>query len=127
MTFFDAIDFAADKLLPNLTISKPKDKIVFHPVCSVHKMGSMPKLQLIGKSCAKQTDIPAFAGCCGMSGDKGFFYPELTKSATKIEANEVNLTDYDGYYSSSKTCEMAMSDAVGKNYESIWKLLDEVS
>ncbi len=127
MTFFDAIDFAADKLLPNLTISKPKDKIVFHPVCSVHKMGSMPKLQLIGKACAKEADIPAFAGCCGMSGDKGFFYPELTKSATKIEANEVNLTDYDGYYSSSKTCEMAMSEAVGKNYESILKLLDEVS
>ncbi len=127
MTFIDIIDFAADKLLPNLTISKQKDKIVFHPVCSVHKMGSLSKLQLIGKTCAKQADIPAFAGCCGMSGDKGFFYPELTKSATKIEANEVKLSEYDGYYSSSKTCEMALSDAVGKNYQSILKLLDEVT
>ena len=127
MTFFDVIEFAADKLLPNLTISKQKDKIVFHPVCSVHKMGSLSKLQLIGKTCAKQADIPTYAGCCGMSGDKGFFYPELTKSATKIEANEVKLSEYDGYYSSSKTCEMALSDAVGKNYESILKLLDEVT
>lgn len=127
MRFFDTIDFAADTLLPNLTILKQKDKIVFHPVCSVHKMGSMSKLQLIGKACAKQADIPAFAGCCGMSGDKGFLYPELTKAATKIEANEVKLTEYDGYYSSSKTCEMALSDAVGKNYQSILKLLDEVS
>ena len=28
---------------------------------------------------------------------------------------------------SSRTCEMALSEAVGKNYESILKLLDEVS
>ena len=127
MTFLDAIDFAADRLLPLLTISKPKESIVFHPVCSAHKMGALPKLQRIGKACAKRADIPAFAGCCGMGGDKGFYYPELTKAATKTEANEVKQTQYDGYYSTSKTCEMALSEAVGKNYESILKLLDEVS
>jgi D-lactate dehydrogenase len=127
MTFLDAIDFAADRLLPRLTISKPKDKIVFHPVCSVQKMGTLPKLQLIGKACAKQADVPTFAGCCGMAGDRGFYYPELIRAATKIESNEVKQKAYDGYYSSSKTCEMALSEAVGKNYESILKLLDEVS
>jgi D-lactate dehydrogenase len=127
MTFIDVIDFAADILLPRLTISKPKDKIIFHPVCSVHKMGSMNKLYIIGKSCAKVAHLPTFAGCCGMGGDKGFYYPQLTLAATKIEANEVKQTAYDGYYSSSKTCEMALSEAVGKNYESILKLLDTVS
>ncbi len=127
MIFWDVIDFAADKLLPRLTISKPKDKIVFHPVCSIQKMGTLPKLQLIGKACAKQADIPTFAGCCGMAGDRGFYYPELIKAATKIESNEVKQKEYDGYYSTSKTCEMALSGAVGKNYESILKLLDEVS
>lgn len=127
MTFLDVIDFAADMLLPRLNISKPKDKIVFHPVCSVQKMGTLPKLQLIGKACAKQADVPTFAGCCGMAGDRGFYYPELTRAATKIESNEVKQKEYDGYYSTSKTCEMALSEAVGKNYESILKLLDEVS
>ncbi len=127
MTFLDAIDFAADRLLPLLTISKPKESIVFHPVCSAHKMGLLPKLQRIGKACAKQANIPAFAGCCGMGGDKGFYYPELTKAATKTEASEVKQTQYDGYYSTSKTCEMALSEAVGQHYESILKLLDEVS
>jgi D-lactate dehydrogenase len=29
------------------------------------------------------------------------------------------------YYSSAKTCEMAMSEAVKKNYESILYLVDE--
>ena len=127
MTFLDVIDFAADSLLPNLKISKTKDKIVFHPVCSAHKLGSIGKLQIIGKACANQAEIPVFAGCCGMAGDRGFYYPQLTQAATKNEANEVKQTDYDGYYSTSRTCEIALSEAVGENYESILKLLDEVS
>jgi len=125
--FLDSIDFLADYALPNLLIQKPKDKIIFHPVCSVHKMGLMKKLEKIGKACAKQADIPQFAGCCGMAGDRGFFIPEFIKSATKTEANEVRQTQYDGYYSSAKTCEMAMSEAVGQNYVSILFLADEVS
>ncbi|MFC0772406.1 FAD-binding and (Fe-S)-binding domain-containing protein [Terrimonas alba] len=127
MNIIDVIDFAAEKLLPQLTITRPKDKIVFHPVCSVYKIGLLPKLQVIGKACAKQADIPAFTRCCGMAGDKGFYYPQLTASATRIESDEVKQTSYDGYYSSSATCEMALSEAVGKNYESILKLLDEVA
>lgn len=127
MTFLDVIDFAADYLLPNLKISNPKEKIVFHPVCSANKLGLLPKLKAIGKACANQADIPVFAGCCGMAGDRGFYYPQLTQSATKDEANEVKQTSYDGYYSTSKTCEIALSEAVGENYESILKLLDEVS
>ncbi len=127
MTFLDVIDFAADSLLPNLKISKPKEKIVFHPVCSAHKLGSLGKLKTIGKACANRAEIPVFAGCCGMAGDRGFYYPQLTQAATKNEAGEVKQTDYDGYYSTSKTCEIALSEAVGENYESILKLLDEVS
>ncbi len=126
LTFVDVIDFAADMLLPRLTITKPKDKIIFHPVCSVHKMGSLNKLHIIGKACAKISEVPTFVGCCGMGGDKGFYYPQLTLAATRMEANEVKQKEYDGYYSSSKTCEMALSEAVGKNYESILKLLDVV-
>ena len=90
-------------------------------------MGSLNNLHVIGKACANRADIPFFAKCCGMAGDRGFFYPELTASATKPESDEVTQKQYDGYYSSSRTCEMALSDAVGQNYESILQLLDEVS
>jgi D-lactate dehydrogenase len=62
-----------------------------------------------------------------MAGDRGFYFPELTASATRPEADEVKMKQYDGYYSSSTTCEMALSESVGKQYESILKLLDEVS
>ncbi len=127
LKIMDSIDFAADVLLPRLTIKNKKKLIVFHPVCSVSKMGLLPKIQKIGKACADKADIPEFAGCCGMAGDRGFYYPKLTAAATKIEAHEVNQTAYDGYYSSAKPCEMSLSAAVGKSYESVLKLLDDVS
>lgn len=127
MTFEDIIEFVADKLLPRLNITKQKDAIVFHPVCSAFKMGMVAKLQAIGNACSKKADMPYFSQCCGMAGDRGFYFPELTNAATKNEAAEVNQQQYDGYFSSSRTCEMAMSAATGKNYQSVLKLLNEVT
>jgi len=127
LQFMDSIDYAADVLLPRLPIRRPKNQIVFHPVCSVHKMGLLKKLEELGQACAKEAVFPSAAGCCGMAGDRGFYYPGLTQAATAAEATEVNLHQYEGYYSSAKTCEMALSEAVGKNYRSVLALLDEVS
>ncbi|RZJ79413.1 MAG: hypothetical protein EOO20_26890, partial [Chryseobacterium sp.] len=79
----------------------------------------------IANQLANEVMMPLHAGCCGMAGDRGFLFPELTASATFPEANEVKKEKYDGYYSSGKTCEIAMSEAVGKNYESIVYMLDE--
>jgi D-lactate dehydrogenase len=62
-----------------------------------------------------------------MAGDRGFYYPGLTAAATRKEAEEVLAVEYDGYYSSGKTCEMSISKTVAKNYRSILYLLDEVS
>jgi D-lactate dehydrogenase len=127
MQILDIIDYLADSVLPKLKISKPKNKIVFHPVCSSYKMNLLGKMKTIGKACANQADFPVNAGCCGMAGDRGFYYPELTAAATRLEAEEVMRIEYDGYYSSGKTCEMSISKTVAKNYRSILYLLDEVS
>ncbi|MBK8517224.1 MAG: FAD-binding oxidoreductase [Saprospiraceae bacterium] len=127
LKIYDTIDFSSDVLLQKLKIINKKDKIVFHPVCSIYKMGLFSKLEYIGKACATDSEIPAIAGCCGTAGDRGFYIPELPKAATKKEAYEVNKQDYDGYYSTARTCEMSLTEAVGKNYQSIIKLLDEVS
>jgi len=127
LQFMDSIDFAADILLPKLSIAKKKSRIVFHPVCSTYKMNLMGKLKAIGNACAETVEIPYNAGCCGMAGDRGFYYPQLIQAATKAETTEVNAQNYDGYYSSAKTCEMSMSEATGKNYLSILYLLDEAT
>jgi D-lactate dehydrogenase len=127
LKILDVIDFVADMAIPRLRITNRKDKIVFHPVCSVHKMGTMGKLKSIGFACARHAEIPAFAGCCGMAGDRGFYYPGLTAAATKRESVEVRQSAFEGYYSTSKTCELALSEAVGEWYQPILKLVDEVS
>jgi D-lactate dehydrogenase len=125
LRILDVIDFLDDYPLPVATASRKKKRIVLHPVCSLEKMQTEGKFVRIAKRFAEVVDVPLHAGCCGMAGDRGFLFPELTASATSREAEEVMKKDYDGYYSSTKTCEMAMSAAVQRNYESILYLVDE--
>ena len=125
LKIMDSIEFLCDWVLPNSRVKQKKDKIILHPVCSVDKMGIEYKFRKVAAFYAHEVVVPVKAGCCGMAGDRGFLFPELTESATLDEAAEVKESDYDGYYSSAKTCEMAMSDAVNKNYESILYLVDD--
>ncbi|WP_162055129.1 FAD-binding and (Fe-S)-binding domain-containing protein [Pontibacter pamirensis] len=125
LRIIDSIDYIADFLLPQAKALKKKGRVVLHPVCSLQKMGLEAKFVNIAKQLAQEVTVPVQAGCCGMAGDRGFLVPELTQSATFPEAQEVKQQIYDGYYSSARTCEMAMSEAVGNNYQSILYLLDD--
>jgi D-lactate dehydrogenase len=127
LVFLDVIDYIHDWLLPRLTIIKKKERIALHPVCTLSKNENQTiKFKNIAAQCANEYLIPFSAGCCGMAGDRGFYFPELIKAATMREAEEIKELDFDGYYSTGKTCEMSMSEATGKNYRSILYLLDEV-
>jgi D-lactate dehydrogenase len=126
LTILDSIDYLHDIIMPRCTTPFEKKKnIVLHPVCSLQKMGTENKFRKIAGHFAACVTVPVQAGCCGMAGDRGFLFPELTRAATLPEATEVKASDYDGYYSSTRTCEMAMSEAVNKNYESILYLVNE--
>jgi D-lactate dehydrogenase len=125
MRIIDSIDYLSEYILPKIVIKKKKDSIVLHPVCSLQHMGLENKFLSIASQLANDVTVPLHAGCCGMAGDRGFLFPELTQSATHPEAEEVKQHHYDGYYSTAKTCEMAMSDAVGANYHSLLSLVDE--
>ncbi|MFN5930287.1 MAG: FAD-binding and (Fe-S)-binding domain-containing protein [Sphingobacteriales bacterium] len=125
LSILDSIDFLHDIVLPNVKNVNKKRNIVLHPVCSLTKMKTTDKLTRIAEAFAQEVTVPLNAGCCGMAGDRGFLIPELTASAAAAEANEVKQNKYDGYYSSTKTCEMAMTEAVGREYESLLYLIDE--
>jgi len=125
LKIIDSVDYLHDMVIPVCQPARKKQQIVLHPVCSLKKMHIENKLVRIANHFAENVTVPLSAGCCGMAGDRGFLFPELTASATAAEANEVKQKEYDGYYSSTKTCEMAMSDAVGRNYESVLYLVDE--
>jgi len=127
LSIYDSVDYIHDILMPLLNIDHKKNNIVLHPVCSLQKMNTQDKFVNIAHKFADNVTVPLHAGCCGMAGDRGFLFPELTASATMPEALEVNQHKYEGYYSSTKTCEIAMSQAVNENYESILYLVDEAT
>jgi D-lactate dehydrogenase len=123
LTIEDGIELAHDSLLPRLT-PRAEGEITLHPVCSVRKMNLVGKLRRIGEACSAHVEIPSSAGCCGFAGDRGFTVPELTAAALRAEAAEVGGRIYDGYYSSSRTCEIGLTRATRRPYRSIWHLLD---
>jgi len=125
LTILDSVEFIYSQVLPLVQVQPLNKQVVLHPVCSLEKMKTSQQFEAIARRFATNVTIPENAGCCGMAGDRGFLFPELTASATHHEATEVTQQSYDGYYSSTKTCEMAMTQAVGKNYESILYLVDE--
>lgn len=125
LRILDSVEYLHDMILPGKFTVNPKGDIVLHPVCSLEKMGTHRKFVAVAQRFARQVTVPKHAGCCGMAGDRGFLFPELTASATHHEAEEVRNGQYEGYYSSTKTCEMAMSEAVRASYESILYLADE--
>jgi D-lactate dehydrogenase len=127
LEILDSVEFASSRVVPRLQPRRVATAVALHPVCSTVKMGIdglLPKV--VAPFCAEAV-VPATAGCCGFAGDRGYLVPELTASATAAEAREVSSGSFDGYCSSSRTCEIGMSRATGKPYRSFWYLLDEAS
>jgi D-lactate dehydrogenase len=127
MKFVDAIEFVHDELLPKLAIKSKSHSVALHPVCSVTKMGIDAKFEAIARACSDEVTIPIDAGCCGFAGDRGFLFPELTESATKLEAAEITAKHPDECYSSSRTCEIGMTRATGQIYRSYMYLLEKAT
>jgi D-lactate dehydrogenase len=122
LTLLDAIEFAHDRLLPNLTITKKSPDVALHPVCSVTKMGLGGKLEALARACSDAVLVPT-TDCCGFAGDRGFLFPELTASATK-NARQARTGEC---YSSSRTCEIGLSRGTGHAYRSFMYLLEKAS
>jgi D-lactate dehydrogenase len=77
--------------------------------------------------CATDVVIPVHLGCCGMAGDRGLLYPELTESAVAAEREEIGAGRFDGHYSSNLTCEIGLAQSTGAEYRSLLYLVEEAS
>jgi D-lactate dehydrogenase len=125
LTIFDISEYLHDTVIPRLNISPVSGEAVLHPTCSMVKMGLEKKMLNIAQTCADQAVIPEDTGCCGFAGDRGMFFPELTENATLVEAESIAKCRGDaGYYSTSRTCEMGMSQASGQHYSSLVHLVE---
>jgi len=127
MRILDSVEFAQSAILPRLTIVRRMTSVALHPVCSAAKMGISAKLVTIANACSDEVVVPQAAGCCAFAGDRGFLHPELTASATHDEVLELEPQRHDGYFSSSRTCEIGMTRATGQMYRSYLHMLDFAS
>ncbi|MCF7824837.1 MAG: FAD-binding oxidoreductase [Candidatus Marinimicrobia bacterium] len=127
LKIIDIIEYLNDTIIPRLEIREKLEKVILHPTCSTRKMGLEGKMHDLACTCAHEAIIPEEVGCCGFAGDRGFLVPELTESATLREGEEVKrMESVQGYYSSSRTCEMGMSNATDETYSSLIHLVHKV-
>lgn len=118
LTVVDSLVWAADELLPELTVFRTAGSAVVHPTCSMEHLGDVGQLRALAEACADEVVVPDDAGCCAFAGDRGMLHKELTDSATAKEAAEVAARSYDLHLSANRMCEIGMERATGQPYRS---------
>ena len=122
----DSVEFIHDAVLPRVALTPTHEPIVVHPVCSVRKMGTVDKLAAIAHRCSDNVIAVNDVLCCGFAGDKGFSRPELNEFALRHLKESVPTNCTKGY-STSRTCEIGLSEQAGFPYHSIVHLVDACS
>jgi len=127
LRILDTVEFVHDQLLPRLVLQRRLGSVCVHPVCSVVEMGLTAKLHAVCRVLAEEAVIPTSAGCCGFAGDRGLLHPELTASATRREAEEINARTFDAYLTSNHTCAIGLHRATGKPWRAFTTVLEELT
>ena len=126
LTVIDSVEFVEKFILPKLTIKKAQS-IAVHPTCSTTALGISNSLNAISQAISNEIFVPESWGCCAFAGDRGFTFPELTRSATEKQAAEIKVRNDDFNVSANRTCEIGMTQATGKKYRHIIEVLEELS
>lgn len=121
----DPVKFIREYLLDRLEITPQNKPIALHVTCSTQHLGEAQGLIDIAKRCSTQVVIPEGIHCCGFAGDKGFTTPALNTHALRSLKDAVQLCD-EGI-STSRTCEIGLSEHAGIDYHGLVYLVDRVS
>ncbi len=133
-------------MLPGLEITRKVEAAAIHPTCATHRQGHAGRLGALAAAIADDVYLPPTGTCVGFAGDRGISHPELTASATREEAAEIARAEragagggpagdaaagptrtFDAYLSSNRTCEIGLSRATGREYESVINALDRAT
>ncbi len=120
---YDTVEFIIEFLAKKLTFKQVDDPIVIHTTCSTRKSGLADKFAKVSRMCSSNVTIPKSITCCGFAGDRGFTYPELNASALRHLKEEIPK-DVKYAFSTSKTCEIGLSEHSGLDYKSIFYLVE---
>ncbi|HEX7441888.1 MAG TPA: FAD-linked oxidase C-terminal domain-containing protein, partial [Caldimonas sp.] len=122
----DSIEFVHDVVLPRIATRPQSGPVAVHPVCSVRKMGTVDKLMAIARRCSAEVVTSDEVQCCGFAGDRGFIRPELNEHALR-HLKAALPADCASGYSTSRTCEIGLSEQAGFPYQSILYLVESCS
>ncbi len=125
LKMYDQVEFIHDFLLDRLQFSRQNISIAIHSTCSSIKMGLDEKFFRLASLCANKVIVPETVSCCAWAGDRGFFYPELNRSALKSLKAAIGKAD-EGY-SNSRTCEIGLSMNSDIVYKSMVYLVDKAT
>lgn len=118
---YEPVEFISTFLMDKLEFTPSRKSIAVHVPCSSKKMGLENTMMKVASKCAEEvhgSGIP----CCGMAGDRGMRYPELTGGSLQHLAVPAGCNDG---YSTSRTCEMSLSNHSGINFRGLVYLVDE--
>lgn len=127
LTILDSVAWANDHLLPALKVNRQVSSVAIHPVCAAHHLGLVGKLQSLCSALSRKVVTPIYSTCCAFAGDRGFLHPELTRSATAEQTEELKDGNYEFYVCSNRTCELGLNLSTGQDYRSVIFLLEEVT
>lgn len=125
LDIFDPVRFIRTRLLDRLEFDPQNSPVAVHVTCSTQHLGEAHALIDIVRRCAKQVVVPEGIHCCGFAGDKGFTTPELNSHALRNLNVEVQ-TCGEGI-STSRTCEIGLSQHSGIDYHGLVYLVDRVT
>lgn len=125
LKIYDPIEFMLKYVMPKLEVKNKREVVTVFPVCSAKKIGMEQNLYKLAQMCSKKVALVE-SSCCGFAGDRGFTYPELNKHGQRDLVGQIPAGCKEGY-STSRTCEIGMSEHSDINFKSIFYLIDEVT
>jgi D-lactate dehydrogenase len=125
LSLYDPVRFINEHLLNRLVFTPEKTQLAVHVTCSTQHLGEGQGLIDIARRCSTDVVVPEGIHCCAFAGDKGFYLPELNNHALRTLPRQV--AGCKEGISTSRTCEIGLSQAGGIDYHSLVYLVDRVT
>jgi D-lactate dehydrogenase len=126
LRLLEPVQFILDHAAQHLSFRKLPITVAVHTTCSAEKMGLAGALKTVAERCAERVIVPHGVGCCGWAGDRGFTVPELNAAAL-APLRAAIPAGCEGGYSTSRTCEIGLSEHSGIPYRSILYLVEKAT
>ncbi|UXZ95611.1 FAD-binding oxidoreductase [Pseudomonas phytophila] len=125
LDLYDPVRFIRTHLIDKLTFTPQQEPIAVHVTCSTQHLGESQALIELARLCSMNVVIPEGIHCCGFAGDKGFTTPELNAHSLRMLKDAVQHCN-EGI-STSRTCEIGLSQHGGIDYHGLVYLVDRVT